>query len=187
MITNTSVEQKKILLHSCCAPCAAPSIERLLSSNRIPTIFFSNSNIYPEEEFHKRAEEVTALALIYDIPVIIDTYNHEAWLQAIAGYENEPEKGLRCGKCFLYNISRTAHAAEAMNLSFFTTTLPLSPHKNTQLIHSIGNAFSTFVPENFKKMDGFKRSIELSKRYNLYRQNYCGCEFSLAARNLHNK
>jgi predicted adenine nucleotide alpha hydrolase (AANH) superfamily ATPase len=106
-------------------------------------------------------------------------YDHDAWLAHIAGFEDEPEKGERCVKCFEFNLGRTAIYARHHGFDFFTTTLSISPHKHSRTIFDIGTRLGNFLSVDFKKKDGFRHSIELSKQYELYRQNYCGCEFSL--------
>lgn len=169
----------KILIHTCCAPCAAPSIERALLDNYEVAIYFSNSNIYPETEYRKRLEYVKKLSSIYEVMLEEDIYDHDAWLQHISGLENEPEKGLRCRKCFEFNLTRTSQLAARNNYEKFTTTLTLSPHKISKIIFEIGKQFPAYVPYDFKKQHGFLKSIALSKKWELYRQNYCGCEFSI--------
>ncbi len=168
-----------ILLHACCAPCAAPSVERLLENGQAAVLFYSNSNIYPYEEYLKRLSHVRRLADFFTVDVIEDTWDHDAWLKAVRGLENEPEGGKRCQVCFAFNLARTRKKADELNLELFTTTLTLSPHKNSPAIFSIGNRLGGFLKENFKKKDGFRRSLQLSKELNLYRQSYCGCEFSM--------
>ncbi len=169
----------KILLHICCAPCGSASIERLLLENMEVTLFFSNSNINTEEEFKKRLESVKKLSEVFNIPCMVDEYDHSRWLSIVKGYEKEPEKGRRCGICFNYALSRTAMMAETLKIENFTTTLTISPHKISKIIFEKGSKYPGFLPYDFKKKEGFKRSIELSGEYNLYRQSYCGCEFSI--------
>ena len=142
------------------------------------TLFFSNSNIYPEAEYQKRLAETRRLAEIWQIVLEEDQYDHEQWLAHIRGLENEPEKGKRCEKCFEYSLMRTDKIAERLGIPYFTTTLTLSPHKVSRIIFAIGKRFPRYLPFDFKKEDGFLRSLQLSKEYNLYRQRYCGCEFS---------
>ena len=172
-------EGPKILVHTCCAPCAAPSGERLMLDQYQVTLFYSNSNIYPREEYEKRLVEVHKLASIWDILVEEDVYDHKDWLNHIKGLEREPEKGARCAKCFDYSLRRTAELADKLNFDAFTTTLTLSPHKISKMIFEIGAQYPKYIPYDFKKQNGFLRSMQLSKEYDLYRQNYCGCEFSM--------
>ena len=171
---------KKLLLHVCCAPCASACVERLLDEGREIILFFSNSNIATREEFGKRLLYVQQLAEIHHLELLVDEYQHDAWLRTVSTVENhagEPEGGLRCRACFTHSLGRTAAKAEELNLNF-ATTLTVSPHKNSRLIFEVGSRFQGFEPWDFKKKDGFKRSIELSKQYCFYRQSFCGCEFS---------
>lgn len=171
---------KKLLLHVCCAPCASACVERLLDEGRELILFFSNSNIATCEEFGKRLHYVQKLADIHHLELLVDEYQHDAWLHTVSGvetYAEQPEGGLRCRACFMHSLGRTAAKAEEMNLNF-ATTLTVSPHKNSRLIFEVGSNFKGFEPWDFKKKDGFKRSIELSKQYCFYRQTFCGCEFS---------
>jgi len=164
------MKKSKILLHTCCAPCAAPSAERLVLEGREVVLYFSNFNISPEAEYQKRLEHARKLAKKMNLVIEEDQYDHAEWLAHIQGLENEPEKGERCRKCFEFSLERTNQ--------MFATTLTLSPHKVSRIIFEIGEQFPRFEPINFKKQGGFLRSIELSAEYDLYRQGYCGCEFS---------
>ncbi|RMF55403.1 hypothetical protein D6745_02350 [Candidatus Woesearchaeota archaeon] len=169
---------KKLLLHVCCAPCSTHSIEELKKDYKV-TLFFSGSNIYPKEEYEKRLNEARKIAKIYDLELVEDSYNHAAWREFIKGLEAEPEGGRRCEKCFEFNLKRARDYAEEHGFDLFTTTLTISPHKNSQKIFSIGRKLGRFLEIDLKKKDGFRRSVELSKKHGLYRQNYCGCEFSI--------
>jgi len=166
------------LLCVCCAPCATQSIEKLLEEYEI-TLYFANSNIFPEDEFENRLANAKKLAEIYNLPISIAEYVHREWKEFVKGLESEPEKGKRCEKCFEYNLSKGAKFAEENNFNFFTTTLTISPHKSSETIFAVGKNFKKFLPIDFKKDNGFQKSLELSKKYKLYRQNYCGCEFSI--------
>ena len=168
----------KILLHVCCAPCSTHAIE-LLKEDYDVALFFSNSNIFPKEEYEKRLEDARKIAEIHDLELVVDDYNHTAWLEFIKGLEQEPERGKRCLKCFEFNLIRIAAYSIKEGFGAFTTTLTISPHKDTRKIFEIGKGLGNFLAVDFKKKDGFKRSIELSKKYDLYRQSYCGCEFSM--------
>jgi predicted adenine nucleotide alpha hydrolase (AANH) superfamily ATPase len=170
--------KSSILLHTCCAPCAAPSAERLVLEGREVILYFSNFNIHPEAEYLKRLETARKLAEKMNLVIEEDQYDHEEWLRHVQGLENEPEKGTRCHKCFEFSLTRTNQMAERLGIEAFATTLTLSPHKVSRIIFEIGRQFPRFVPIDFKKQGGFLRSIELSKEYDLYRQSYCGCEFS---------
>ncbi|MFA6716996.1 MAG: epoxyqueuosine reductase QueH [Victivallales bacterium] len=169
---------RKILLHVCCAPCATACIETLLAEDLEPILYFSNSNIDSRDEFEKRLSCVEELTNIFRLELKIDDYCHDAWLEHIRGLENEPERSLRCVKCFNWSLGRTAAKAAELEISGFTTTLTVSPHKISEMIFEAGKQYVAFQSWNFKKKDGFRRSLELSHRFGLYRQKYCGCEFS---------
>ena len=179
LLQNAVKNKNSILLHVCCGPCGTASVERLLLEEKEVTLFFSNSNIFPESEFYKRLEQVKKLSEIHNVPCYVDEYDHSAWLSVIKGYEREPEKGKRCSVCFNYSLSRAALMAKSLSIESFTTTLTISPHKISKMIFEKGEAYGSFAPYDFKKKDGFKKSRELSEKYGLYRQNYCGCEFSM--------
>ncbi|HOO45781.1 MAG TPA: epoxyqueuosine reductase QueH [Deltaproteobacteria bacterium] len=172
-------DRKKILLHTCCAPCATYPVELLLSLNTDIVLFFSNANIFPETEYAKRLESARNLSSQLNLSLIEDAYDHHAWLGHIKGLEREPERGRRCIKCFEYSLIRTAMAAQNLSIPCFTTTLTVSRHKPSKVIFEVGSHLAGFCPIDFKKNNGFSQSIELSRKYNLYRQNYCGCEFSM--------
>lgn len=176
------MNKKKLLLHTCCAPCVTVPIERLRADYEI-TCFFYNPNIHPEEEYDKRLAELTHFAEQLNIPLVIAEYDVNHWMELVRGLEAEPEKGRRCKVCFAMRLQRTATFARENGFSCFSTTLTLSPHKDSNLINQIGSAQQEdaniqFLEENFKKRDGYKHSLELSRAYNLFRQNYCGCIFS---------
>lgn len=171
-----------LLLHCCCGPCATSSIERTLKEGWQPVLWFDNSNIYPESEADKRYSELQKVALHAGVALAgKGEYDHEAWLAAIRGHENAPEGASRCSLCFKYNFLKTAHAAAKLGIPVFSTTLTVSPYKSSKVIRSIGSQIPGFVFIDFKKQGGYQRSIELSKSLGLYRQRYCGCEFSLRA------
>lgn len=168
-----------ILVHICCAPCASAATERLLLEGREVVFYFCNSNIYPQEEYLIRLENARKLAKIFNIVIEEDTYDHDLWLEHIKGLEDEPEKGKRCNKCFDYSLNRTAEIAKRLGITAFTTTLTISPHKISKQIFELGASYPAFMPIDFKKQNGFMRSIQLTNEYELYRQAYCGCEFSM--------
>ena len=182
--------KKKILLQSCCAPCSTAVIERLAEEFDI-TILYYNPNIYPEEEYIKRKnEELKYIEILHDTKpeVNIDFldcgYDNITFYNAVKGLENEREGGARCAVCFKVRLEKTAMLAKQKRYDVFGTTLTVSPHKNAELINAIGKALEKeygvmFLESNFKKQNGYKRSVELAKENNLYRQNYCGCEFAL--------
>jgi epoxyqueuosine reductase len=171
--------RSKILLHTCCAPCATASTLRLLKDDYDVALFFSNSNIYPPEEYEKRLINARKLADILDVPLIEDEYDHESWQKWIRGLENEPERGKRCELCFHYSLERASNKARDLDIPYFTTTLTISPYKISPVIFRIARQFPGFIEYNFKKKNGYKESIRLSREWNLYRQKYCGCEYSM--------
>lgn len=176
---------KKLLLHSCCGPCSTAVIERLQDEYDI-TIFYYNPNIYPEKEYlYRKSEQIRYLSLINsNIKVIDCDYDYEKFLNAVKGFEKEKEGGSRCLKCFYLRLEETAKYAKENNYDIFTTTLSVSPYKNAKLLNEIGNELQQkydieYLVSDFKKKDGYLRSIQLSKQYEIYRQHYCGCEFSI--------
>ncbi len=172
----------RILLHVCCAPCSTVAVERLLEEGWGVVLFFSNSNIHPGEEYCKRLAEARSLASTMELELVEDVYDHKAWLECVRGLENEPERGRRCLKCFQYNLRRTAATMEHLGLDCFTTTLTVSRHKSSGDIFAVAAALPGFIAMDFKKRDGYARSIALSRTLELYRQGYCGCEFSMVRR-----
>lgn len=187
---------EKILLHSCCAPCSTTSIERLAQDYDI-TIFFYNCNITRKDEYEKRfnavKELVSKLSSLYGkIEVVDGNYNPEVWLKMCKGLEHEKERGKRCYLCYKLRLDECAKFARKEGYKYFATTLTLSPYKKTDWINQIGEELDkeygvTYIYSDFKKNNGYKRSIELSDEYNLYRQNYCGCAFSLRDRMLQDR
>jgi predicted adenine nucleotide alpha hydrolase (AANH) superfamily ATPase len=171
----------RLLLHACCGPCATHCIGVLRSLGHSVTLFFSNANIAPSEEYEKRLEAIKILSTHLEVPLVVDEPDHADWLQRVAaGFEGEKEKGARCTRCFRYSLERT-HLFMALNgFEGFTTTLSVSPHKNTPTLFEVGRSIdrNRFLAINFKQDDGFKHSLQLTKELGLYRQNYCGCEFS---------
>ena len=185
-----NIKEKKyipsLLLHSCCAPCSSQVITSLTNYFDI-TILYYNPNIYPEEEYLKRKKEqiklINEINNINKLEIIDCDYDNDIYEQEIKGLENEQEGGSRCYKCFNLRLNKTAQIAKENNYDFFSTTLTISPYKNSKLINIIGKDLEkkyniTWLYSDHKKKDGYKKSIELSKRYNLYRQNYCGCIYS---------
>lgn len=183
---NKSGKTPSILLHSCCAPCSSYVIEYLTNYFDI-TILYYNPNISPITEYNKRKEE--EIKFIKNFPSknkldFIDCcYDNDLYEEKIRGLELEPERGKRCNICFKLRLEKTCQYAKKMNFDYFGTTLTVSPYKNASLINEIGleleNTYKiNFLISDFKKKNGYKRSIELSSEYNLYRQNYCGCKYS---------
>ena len=181
-------ETPTLLLHSCCGPCSTCVIERLADYFKI-TVLYYNPNIYPEEEYYKRKE--VELDFIKKFPTknkveFLDCdYEPEVFKEKTKGYEHCKEGGERCYICYNLRMEETAKIGEVNNFDYFTTTLSVSPYKNSKWINEIGRNLEKkykikYLPSDFKKKDGYKRSIELCKKYCLYRQNYCGCIYSLA-------
>ena len=169
-----------LLLHSCCAPCSSYVIEYLHDYFNI-TIIYYNPNIYPKEEYEKRKEEQIKFIRNYNDVIFMDCdYDNDKYNELVKGLESEPERGKRCDVCFKLRLEKTAIEAKNNNFDYFGTTLTVSPYKNSTLINDIGRELELkynikWLYSDFKKGNGYKRSIELSKVYNLYRQNYCGC------------
>ena len=169
--------KQRLLLHVCCGPCATHPLNVLREQYAV-TLFFSNSNIAPREEYERRLDAVRELAKIRGITLVEDVYRHDLWLDRVRGLEKEREGGRRCEVCFAYNLGRTAEHAERHGFGLFTTTLTVSPHKRTEILFRVGRNSGSFLAVDFKKQDGFRRAVELTRSYGLYRQSYCGCEFS---------
>ena len=166
------------LLHTCCGPCASACVPALKDLGREVTMFFANSNIDTKVEFEKRLHEAEKLAAVDGVKIVALPYDHEEWLREVAaGYEHEPEKGARCARCFRYNLTRTAEYAKAHGFDEFTTSLTVSPHKVSSMIFSASDN-PAFLKTDFKKKEGFKLSVKRTKELGLYRQGYCGCEYS---------
>ena len=175
-----------LLLHACCAPCSTASLEYLAKYFDI-TLFFYNPNISSAEEFQKRLCElerfVKEAPFAKGIKIISPEYNHGEFLSAAAGLENAKEGGERCEKCFRLRLNKTAEQAEKSGFEYFATTLTISPLKNAEKINLCGEDAAVagnvlYLPTDLKKRERYKRSIELSSEYGLYRQSFCGCEFS---------
>ena len=178
----------RLLLHACCAPCSSYVLEYLSNYFEI-TVFFYNPNMDNANEYNKRLMElerfVKEFKTKYPVKVVNKEYNHEEFLEIAKGLEQEPEKGSRCLKCYRLRLEESFKYAKENSFDYITTTLTLSPHKNSKVINEIGKELEDkyqfpYLYSDFKKRDGYKRSIELSKEYHLYRQDYCGCEFSKA-------
>ena len=175
-----------LLLHSCCAPCSSQVISTLTNFFNI-TILYYNPNIYPKEEYLKRKEEqiklLNEIESVNKLNIIDCDYDNEVYEQTIKGLEKEKEGESRCYKCFALRLEKTAKIGEKKSYDYFSTTLTISPHKNSKIINIIGKSLEDkynikWLYSDHKKKDGYKKSIELSKKYNLYRQNYCGCIYS---------
>jgi len=175
-----------IALHTCCGPCASACVPRLIEGGNDITLVFANSNIDTPEEFEKRRVAAEALARAEGVRFVSLPYDHAAWLKEVAaGFENEPEKGARCDRCFRFSLRQVARYAKENGLVAFTSSLTVSPHKVSARVFSAGESAAsetgaTFLPEDFKKREGFKLSVRRAAELGLYRQTYCGCEFSRA-------
>ena len=176
----------KVVLHTCCGPCASACVPRLLEDGHEVTMLFANSNIDTREEFEKRFHEAEKLAKVDGVKIVALPYDHDEWLREVAaGYENEPEKGARCARCFRYNLAKAAAYAKANGIESFTTSLTVSPHKVSSMIFAAAKSLPSslfplpsFLEIDFKKREGFKLSVKRAEELGLYRQSYCGCEFS---------
>ena len=182
-----------LLLHACCAPCSSYVLEYLSSYFRI-TILFYNPNISPEAEYTKRVEElhrlVSELPAVYPIKIIDGIYEPEKFYEMARGLEKVPEGGERCFSCYRMRLEETARIAWEQKFDYFTTTLSISPLKNAEKLNTIGEELAgiyhvDYLHSDFKKKNGYKRSIELSDKYGLYRQDYCGCIYSKQERERH--
>lgn len=175
-----------LLLHSCCAPCSSYTLEYLSNYFDI-TVYYYNPNISPKVEFDKRFGEqkrlIASLPAKHEIKLIEGDYNYSDFSEIAKGFENVKEGGERCFRCYKLRLEKSAHLAKEQGFDYFCTTLSISPLKNSQKINEIGLEVAEkygvkWLPSDFKKKEGYKRSIELSREYNLYRQNFCGCVFS---------
>lgn len=178
-----------LLLHACCAPCSSYCLEYLSQYFNI-IVYYFNPNISVKEEYEYRLNEEKRLISLMEfknpVTIVESTYNPKEFFEAVKGLENEPEGGKRCAECFKLRLKATAEKAKEIGADYFTTTLTISPLKNAQLLNTIGEAYAEeygvkWLYSDFKKKEGYKRSIILSKKYNLYRQDYCGCVFSKAS------
>ena len=174
----------KLLLHACCGPCSSYVIEYLSKYFNI-TIYYYNPNIYPKEEYNRRLEELKKFVIEFNsnVNVIEELYNQEDYNNAVKNLEHLGEKSIRCYNCYEFRMNKAALYAKENNYDYFTTTLSISPHKNSKWINEIGWLLEQkydikYLYSDFKKKEGYKRSLELSKEYNLYRQDYCGCIYS---------
>ena len=174
---------KKIILHACCAPCASYPIQKLKEDGFEPVVFFYNPNIFPSSEYEIRRVELENYCKKNNIEYFDCDYEIKNFYEAIKGLESEPEKGKRCSICFNLRLDKTAQFAKSKEIKYFTTTLSVSPHKNSNQIFNEGKIIAQkydikFLEYNFKKQDGFKISRQIAKENNMYAQSYCGCEFS---------
>ena len=188
--TIAELEQEKrvptLLLHSCCAPCSSYCLEYLSSYFKI-TVFYYNPNIYPPKEYEKRAQEqqhfIERLPAKYPISFLEGAYDTERFYEMARGLEQVKEGGERCFRCYELRLRESAEMAKELGMDYFTTTLSISPLKNAEKLNEIGDALAreygiAYLNSDFKKKNGYKRSVELSEEYGMYRQYYCGCVFS---------
>ena len=183
---ESSGEKPSLMLHACCAPCSSHTLLFLYKNFDI-TVYFCNPNIAPEEEYEYRRNELKRLIseLGLDVKQIDEEYDPQPFYELAKGLENLPERGERCRRCIAYRLRKTAEAALKYGCEYFTTTLTISPHKDCAYINQQGGEIAEevgvkYLFSDFKKHDGYKRSIELSRQYSLYRQKYCGCVYSKA-------
>ena len=189
VLASLQGRRPRLLLHACCAPCTSSVLERLYPHFQV-TLFYYNPNIHPAEEYAKRAGEFSKLLSLShreDVELIVPPYDPAPFFRAAKGLEAAPEGGARCEKCFELRLTAAAEYAKAGGYDFFCTTLTVSPHKNAPLINSVGESLAErcgvpWLPADFKKRDGYLRSIRLCQQYGLYRQCWCGCLYSSGER-----
>lgn len=188
IIEEIKVQNKvpKLLIHSCCAPCSSYVLEYLSQYFEI-TVYFYNPNIYPPLEYIRRVEEqdrlIQEMNFVHPVTLQTGAYEPQEFYRIVEGLEKEPEGGIRCFHCYELRLQEAAKIAQAGRYDYFTTTLSISPLKNADKLNEIGEKLGreyrvAYLPSDFKKKNGYKRSVELSKEHDLYRQDYCGCVFS---------
>ena len=176
---------REVLLHSCCAPCSGAILEALLKAGVKPTVFYSNSNIFPLEEFEKRRDEIRRFSDDLGVEIVVDEYNHEDWRAGVRGLEAEPERGWRCLKCFSIRLERAAKYAWEHGFKVLTTTLASSRWKNLEQVNEAGRSACSLYPglvwwpQNWRKGGLQERRSAIIRERNFYNQAWCGCEFSL--------
>lgn len=190
-IIEKQTGRPKLLLHSCCGPCSSSVLEYLVPHFDV-TVLWYNPNIYPESEFVRRFETLKELigkmGLSEQVKILETAWRSEEYFAAVCGLEEEPEGGARCEKCFRLRLEECAKLAKEGGFDYFASTLTVSRHKNAVLINAVGEAAAekegaAWLPSDFKKHNGENRSVELSEFYQIYRQLYCGCKYSLLRRN----
>ena len=189
---NISLAQKKpsVLLHACCGPCATACVERLVPDYAV-SVYYYNPNITDREEYYLRRDTLKQFidefnkefGAMYTVGFLEGAYEPEKFIEKAEPLKDEPEGGKRCDVCFAMRLSETARMAAKLEMDYFTTTMSVSPHKNYEKIKSLGEMLAeeitpNFLDADFKKQNGFGRSVELSRKYGLYRQNFCGCEYA---------
>lgn len=185
-IIKSQDKKSSVFLHSCCAPCSSYVLQYLLQHFDVD-LFFFNPNIQPQSEYELRLQNQEKLIanMCPEVKLFTAKYDDKPFLSAVRGLENEPEGGSRCSVCFRLRLLETAKLAKANGYDFFASTLTVSPHKNSQIINQIGAEIAeevgiAWLPSDFKKKNGYKISIELAKNFELYRQEYCGCFYSIS-------
>ena len=187
IVAENGGRRPRVLLHSCCGPCSSAVLENLIRNFEV-TLLWYNPNLYPQEEFDRRfatqLELIEKMGLTEDVQILAERRTHEDYLARVKGLEDEPEGGARCTECFRLRLVECAKLAKQYGFEYFCTTLTVSRHKDAVRINALGEetgkAFGVkWLPSDFKKRGGEERSRQLSAQYELYRQNYCGCEFSL--------
>ena len=190
IIRTRGKKQPRVLLHCCCAPCASSVLEYLTQYFQV-TVLWYNPNLYPQSEFDRRfkalVELIEKMGLADKVDILAEPWKNQDYLRRVKGLEDEPEGGLRCTECFRVRLLETAKLCKHYGYDYFCSTLTLSRHKNAELINDIGEELAkatgtSWLPSDFKKRDGENRSIELCEEHNIYRQLYCGCEYSLRRR-----
>lgn len=179
------MEQKdvRILIHACCGICSGYPIRLLKELGYAPVVYFCNPNLDTQEEFEKRLDAQRTVCDYHDVELITEDYRHDEFLEYVKGLEDEPERGKRCDKCIELRLREAGRKAISLGINTFTTSLLISPHKDFNKISAIGEKIAQdlniiYLSLDFKKKDGFLKTNKLSRELNIYRQNYCGCEFS---------
>jgi predicted adenine nucleotide alpha hydrolase (AANH) superfamily ATPase len=183
MALNKIMKKPKLLVHICCAPDALYVVD-LLKKNYVVSGYFYNPNIHPSEEYNLRLQDVRKVARILNIKILEEIYDSERWFKITQKFKDEPEKGRRCDVCYAMRLEKTARKASEFGFDMFATVMSLSPWKKADVLNRLGRMFArkfkiNYLEANFKKKDGFKKSVELSKKHELYRQDYCGCIYSM--------
>ena len=171
------MSKNDIVLHTCCAPCAGWCVQKLLEEDKRVILYYSNDNLCSLQEFERRLDSVKILAQHFDVDLEVDQYNNDSWMSDICGFEDEPERGKRCEKCFLHSLTKTAAFAEKFKAQY-TTSLTVSPYKSSELIFSVGRKLGNFAEYNFKKQNGYLNSTRIAAELGFYRQKFCGCIMS---------
>lgn len=177
-------QDNKILLHACCAICSGYPVSYLKDAGYSVVVYFYNPNIHPIDEYERRLNAERTLCSYFGVELIEDEYSPDEFFECAKGLENEPEKGKRCDKCFELRLRRAAQKAKELGIKTFTTSIVISPHKNFKKLSEIGQRVADeygidYLAQDFKKQDGFLKTNKISRELSLYRQNYCGCVFSI--------